>query len=114
MGRLSFDSVDALIYDPVASNRTSTRSALYALGFRKTESVATLETFVEAIHKRPPDLALCEAQGADEELCKTIQQLRQGVSGYNPFIVITATTSAETAVAWRVGSLAEAAEPSSA
>jgi DNA-binding response OmpR family regulator len=91
MSRLSFDSVDALIYDPVASNRTSTRSALYALGFRKTESVATLETFVEAIHKRPPDLALCEAQGADEELCKTIQQLRQGVGGYNPFIVIIVT-----------------------
>jgi DNA-binding response OmpR family regulator len=91
MGRLSFDSVDALIYDPVSANRTATRAALYTLGFRRTESVATLEAFVEAIQKRPPDLALCEAQGADEELCQTIQQLRQGSGGYNPFIVIIVT-----------------------
>ena len=91
MGRLSFDSVDALIYDPVSANRTATRAALYTLGFRRTESVATMEAFVEAIHKRPPDLALCEAQGADEELCETIQQLRQGAGGYNPFIVIIVT-----------------------
>ncbi len=91
MGRLSFDSVDALIYDPVAANRTATRAALYTLGFRRTESVATLDTFVEAMQKRPPDLALCEAQGADAELCRTVQQLRQGTSGYNPFIVIIVT-----------------------
>jgi DNA-binding response OmpR family regulator len=91
MGRLSFDSVDALIYDPVSANRTATRAALYTLGFRRTESVATLEAFVEAIQKRPPDLALCEAQGADEELCQTIQQLRQGSGGYNPFIVVIVT-----------------------
>ena len=91
MGRLSFDSVDALIYDPVSANRTATRAALYTLGFRRTESVPTLETFVEAMQKRPPDLALCEAQGADEELCETIQQLRQGSGGYNPFIVVIVT-----------------------
>ena len=39
----------------------------------------------------PPDIALCEAQGAAEELCATIQQLRQGGAGYNPFIVIIVT-----------------------
>jgi DNA-binding response OmpR family regulator len=50
-----------------------------------------LESFVEAIQKRPPDLALCEAQGADEELCRTIQQLRQGAGGYNPFVVVIVT-----------------------
>ena len=91
MGKLSFDSVDVLIYDPVSSNRTATRAAMYALGFRRTETVSTLEAFLESVQKSPPDIALCEAQGAAEELCSTIQQLRQGVAGHNPFIVIIVT-----------------------
>src|ERR1700761_8263497 len=91
MSKLSFDSVDVLIYDPVPANRTATRAAMYSLGFRRTETVPTLETFVDSIQKSPPDIALCEAQGATDELCDTIQQLRQGVAGYNPFIVIIVT-----------------------
>src|SRR5882724_10452957 len=88
---LSFDSVDVLIYDPVPANRTATRATMYALGFRKTETVSSLEAFVEAVQKSPPDIALCEAQGAADELCATIQQMRQGGAGYNPFIVIIVT-----------------------
>ena len=91
MSRLSYDSVDVLIYDPVPSNRTATRATLYALGFRRTETVSTLDAFLDAVQKNPPDIALCEAQGASEELCATIQQLRQGGAGYNPFIVIIVT-----------------------
>ena len=91
MSRLSYDSVDVLIYDPVSSNRTATRATLYALGFRRTETVSTIDAFVESMQKNPPDIALCEAQGAADELCATIQQMRQGGAGYNPFIVIIVT-----------------------
>jgi DNA-binding response OmpR family regulator len=91
MARLSYDSVEALIYDPVSANRTATRAALYALGFRRTETVPTLEAMVEVIQRQPPDLVLAEAQGAAEELCLAIQQLRQGSGGHNPFIVIMVT-----------------------
>lgn len=91
MSKLSFDSVDVLIYDPVPANRTATRAAMYTLGFRRTETVSSLEAFVEAMQKSPPDIALCEAQGAAEELCATIQQLRQGGAGHNPFVVIIVT-----------------------
>jgi DNA-binding response OmpR family regulator len=91
MARLSYDSVDALIYDPVSANRTATRAALYALGFRHTETVPTLESMVESIQCQPPDIVLAEAQGAADELCQVIQQLRQGAAGYNPFIVIMVT-----------------------
>jgi DNA-binding response OmpR family regulator len=91
MSRLSYDSVDVLIYDPVPSNRTATRAALYALGFRRTETVSTLEDFIQATQKNPPDIALCEAQGAADELCATIQQMRQGGASHNPFIVIIVT-----------------------
>lgn len=91
MSRISYETAETLIYDPVASNRTATRSALYALGFRRIETVASLESFNEFIMRRPPDLALCETQGAEEEICRSIQELRQGTSAYNPFIVIIVT-----------------------
>jgi DNA-binding response OmpR family regulator len=91
MTRLSYDSVEALIYDPVSANRTATRAALYALGFRHTDGVASLDALVESIQKRAPDLVLCEAQGAGEGLCEVIQQLRQGGNCDNPFIVVMVT-----------------------
>ena len=91
MSKLSFDTCDVLIYDPVPSNRAATRAALYALGFRRTETVSTLESFLESMQKSPPDIALCEAQGGAEDLCATIQQLRNGTTGHNPFVVILVT-----------------------
>jgi DNA-binding response OmpR family regulator len=91
MARLNYDSTETLVYDPVAANRTATRAALYTLGFRKIETVATLDAFADAIRRRPPDLALCEAQGNDASLCRMIQELRQGAAGLNPFIVIIVT-----------------------
>jgi DNA-binding response OmpR family regulator len=91
MARLAYDTTETLIYDPVAANRTATRAALYTLGFRRIETVATLEAFTDAIRRRPPDLALCESQGSDAQLCKVIQELRQGAAGFNPFIVIIVT-----------------------
>jgi DNA-binding response OmpR family regulator len=91
MARLCYDSVEALIYDPVSANRTATRAALYSLGFRRTETVPTLESMIEVIQRQPPDIVLAEAQGAADELCLAIQQLRQGAAGYNPFIVIIVT-----------------------
>jgi DNA-binding response OmpR family regulator len=91
MGRLSYDSVDVLIYDPVPANRAATRAALYALGFRRTVNVSTIEAFVDAIQTNPPDIALCEADESGEELCNTIQQIRLGGACANPFIVIIVT-----------------------
>jgi CheY-like chemotaxis protein len=91
MRRLSYDSAETLVYDPVSANRTATRSLLYNLGFRRIETVATLEALSECITRRPPDLAMCEAQGTENELCNLIQNLRQGGAGYNPFIVMIVT-----------------------
>jgi DNA-binding response OmpR family regulator len=90
MSRISYETAEVLVYDPVSVNRAATRAALYTLGFRHIESTATLDSFAECIKRRPPDLALCEMQGAGD-LCSMIQSLRQGAAGYNPFIVIIAT-----------------------
>jgi DNA-binding response OmpR family regulator len=91
MARLFYDSTLTLVYDPVSANRTATRAALFTLGFRTIETVQTLDAFVEAMRRRPPDLALCEAQGNDEALCAAIQSIRQDTAGFNPFIAIIVT-----------------------
>ena len=92
MARLNYETTDTLIFDPVTSHRNATRASLYTLGFRNIMTVPTLAAFNEAIWKSTPDLALCEAQGVDTELCDMIQQMRQGHSGHtNPFLVIIVT-----------------------
>ncbi|MBS0274426.1 MAG: hypothetical protein JSR55_08495 [Proteobacteria bacterium] len=91
MSRLSYETAETLVYDPVAANRTATRSLLYTIGFRRIETVSTLSDLHECMKRRPPDLVLCEAQGVEADLCKMIQDLRQGATGYNPFVVIIVT-----------------------
>lgn len=92
MARLNYETTDTLVFDPVTSHRNATRAVLFTLGFRKIVTVPTLDSFNEAIWKSTPDLALCEAQGVNTELCDMIQQMRQGHSGHtNPFLVIIVT-----------------------
>lgn len=90
MSRLYFETAETLVYDPVPMNRNATRTALYALGFRQIETVGTLEAFTSLVSKRPPDLAVCEAQ-PDRDVCEAIQGLRVGTTGHNPFIVVIVT-----------------------
>jgi CheY-like chemotaxis protein len=91
MTRLAFETADTLVYDPVSANRTATRSALFSLGFRRVETVGTLDAFCTFVRNQPPDLAICEAQGAEDELSGVVQQLRQGELGNNPFFVVIVT-----------------------
>jgi DNA-binding response OmpR family regulator len=90
MPRLSFETSEALIYDPVPMNRNATRTALYALGFKQIDSAGSTEAFRSRIRKRPPDIVLCEAQ-PDTEVCEAIRSLRFGNAGFNPFIVVIVT-----------------------
>ena len=86
-----YDLAEVLVCDPVASNRAATRSALYSLGCRHIEITGNLRDFLEALETRPPDLALCEVQVGELELCQAIRELRHGEKSYNPFIIIILT-----------------------
>ena len=90
--KLSYESADALLYDPVTANGETARAALYALGFRKLEVVGTLDLLAERLRQHTPDLVVGEVAGAESELCKLVQSLRQGVTGTNPFAVVVLTT----------------------
>ena len=86
-----YDLAEVLVCDPVASIRAATRSALYSLGCRHIEVGGSLRDFLEALEHRPPDLALCEAQLGESELCRAIRELRHGEHSYNPFAIIIVT-----------------------
>jgi CheY-like chemotaxis protein len=86
-----YDLAEVLVCDPVASNRAATRSALYSLGCRHIEIGGNLRDFLEALENRPPDLALCEVQVGELELCQAIRELRHGAQSYNPFAIIIVT-----------------------
>jgi CheY-like chemotaxis protein len=86
-----YDLAEVLVCDPVAANRAATRSALYSLGCRHIEIVATLRDFLQALDNRPPDVALCEAQVGEAELCRAVREIRQGGQSCNPFAIIIVT-----------------------
>ena len=91
MSPLSYETAETLVSAPVAAPRPATSSLLYTIGFRRIETVSTLSDMHDCMKRRPPDLVLCEAQGVEADLCRMIQDLRQGSTGYNPFIVIIVT-----------------------
>jgi CheY-like chemotaxis protein len=88
----SYEAAEALVYDPVAVNRGATRSALAAIGFRQIEAVASVSDFARAIYRLSPDLIVCEVQTGEMQVCDQIQAMRNGMTGYNPFVVVIATT----------------------
>jgi CheY-like chemotaxis protein len=87
-----YDLAEILVCDPVPSHRAATRSALYSLGCRHIEIAGNLRDFLEVLENRPPDLALCEAQVGELELCHAIRDLRRSDQSYNPFAIIIVTT----------------------
>jgi CheY-like chemotaxis protein len=86
-----YDLAEILVCDPVASNRAATRSALYSLGCRHIEIGGGVRDFLDALERRPPDLALFDAQVGESELCRAIREVRHGEHSYNPFTIIIVT-----------------------
>jgi DNA-binding response OmpR family regulator len=92
MARLSYEIAEALVFDPVPANRNTTRSALVEMGFRRIETVSAPDAFARSLYLRSPDLVLCEIQGEDVQICNLISNVRSGAIGYNPFVVVIATS----------------------
>jgi DNA-binding response OmpR family regulator len=92
MTKTIYETAEAFIYDPVASNRNATRASLHSLGFRNVELAASLDVLERRLNSNVPDLILCEVAGAERQICSVIQNLRQGNMGNNPFAVVMVTT----------------------
>ena len=85
------DKAVALVYDPVALNRNSTRNILHSIGFRRIITVTAIGELEAALGEGEADLLLCEVSGADGDITGLIHRIRHGEVGKNPFLVIVAT-----------------------
>ena len=92
MTKRLFDTAHILIYDPVATNGNMSRGCLLNLGYRNIELVLTLAALENRLRLSSPDLVLCEVAAAEEEICRLIQSVRQGIVGESPFPVVIVTT----------------------
>jgi len=90
--RRLYETAEILVYDLVAENRNGTRASLHSVGFRKVELAASLEALEAALTSRSPDLLLVEVAESATEICALLQSVRQGLLGWNPFIVMVAST----------------------
>lgn len=89
--RPRFDTAEALLFDPVATNRSATRGMLASLGFRKVQTPFDLNGLAQRLKGQAFDLVILEVRPDPKPLLGLIQDLRQGRIGLNPFTIVMAT-----------------------
>ncbi len=90
----SFAHADVLICDPIAANRSATRSSFAALGFGRAVAVADLDSFARSWAATPVDLLVADVTENPTQVYDLVRSIRDGKIGKNPFvhIVLTAWT----------------------
>jgi DNA-binding response OmpR family regulator len=89
--RPRFDTAEALLFDPVATNRSATRGMLASLGFRKVQTPFDLATLGQRLRGQAFDVLIIEVRPDPKPIMSLIQDLRQGRIGLNPFSIVIAT-----------------------
>ncbi len=80
-----------MVCDPVPANRMASRNALFGMGFRNIEMVASVDDLRQWLGENDTDLLMIEASDGASDACRVIQEIRQGTTGRNPFLIIIAT-----------------------
>lgn len=89
--RPRFEHAEALLFDPVATNRSATRGMLATLGFRKVQTPFDTVALGHRLKGQAFDLIIVEVRPDPKPVLSLIQDLRQGRLGLNPFTIIMAT-----------------------
>ena len=92
MADTDYARASVLLFDPIHVNQRTTRYALFEIGFRKIECVASLEDFKSGIADSAPTLIVAESSATDAEIFNLVRAVRRGEVGGNPFVVMLLTT----------------------
>lgn len=84
--QLSFEHANALVFDPVAVNRATTRTALGMLGFRQITATSVFEELAQLLRGRVFDLMIADVTQETARSCGIIRTIREGQAGANPFM----------------------------
>lgn len=89
--RPRFEHAEAMLFDPVATNRSATRGMLATLGFRKVQTPFDTTALANRLKGQAFDLLIVEVRPDPKPVLTLIQDLRQGRLGLNPFTIVMAT-----------------------
>jgi DNA-binding response OmpR family regulator len=90
--KLSFERADMLVYDPVASNRATARTAFGMLGFRNLTATSVFAEASSVLGERMFDLFVADVTQDPAATCALVKALREGNIGRNPFLHIVLMT----------------------
>lgn len=86
--KIRFDHADVLLFDPVFANRTTLRTSLEMLGFRRITVVSDNREIPELVHHHVFDLYVADVTEHAEKACARIRAMREGRACANPFVHI--------------------------
>ncbi|WP_417479476.1 response regulator receiver protein [Maricaulis maris] len=92
MAEIDYARAPVLLFDPVHVNQRTTRYALFEIGFRQIECVASLADLKSAIADSAPAMIVAESSATDTEIFQLVRGVRRSEVGSNPFVVMLLTT----------------------
>ncbi len=94
MPRYDYKHSQLAIGEPNSQVREVHKGDLFRHGFRNILDTGKLEPITKAVVEGKIDLLICDMETPGGDLCDLITKIRHNEIGYNPFLVIIATTSA--------------------
>ena len=89
---LSFESAKVLVFDPIAPNRASTRTAMSMLGFRQITATSVFDEITPMLRHGVYDLMIADVTLEPAVTCGLVRDIREGRVGTNPFLHVVLIT----------------------
>lgn len=90
--KLSFERAEALVFDPIPSNRTTAHTALRMLGFYQLNASSAFDEATTVLRDTMIDLFVADVTHDPASVCRLVRALRDGSIGRNPFLHIVLMT----------------------
>jgi len=89
---IAFENVAVVHYDPSMRMRTLMRGMLLTTGFREIRECRNIDDIAKTLRAGAVDLLLVDIDNDTDEICKLVRDIREGVIGQDPYVVIMAMT----------------------
>lgn len=89
---LRYDDVKVILLDPNLRMRTLLRGALLSVGFRHIRECRSTDDVIGSLTAEPADFLVLDLDADTDRVCQFVRDLREGLIGTNPYVVVTALT----------------------
>jgi DNA-binding response OmpR family regulator len=86
VSKTRFDLADVLLFDPVAPNRSTSRTALGMVGFRQIFATSDFDEMIATLRSKVFDLFVADISQDATRLCNLVLAMRAGRMARNPFV----------------------------